>query len=398
MTSPRPLPGGWRWAALGEVCVEDRQAITSDDPDYAGMPYLGLEHIEAETGRILIGEDEARFSGSISNNFRFTNRHVLYGKLRPYLNKVALPEFDGRCTTEIIPLLPVEADRGWLAWFLRREETVEYAMRGKTGSRMPRAPMRDLMRLPLAFPPIEEQRRIVADLEARMEAAGRARSAAEAQLAAVLALPAALLRDAFTSRADRQRRAQRARLWRSARLGDVANIIMGQSPPSSTYRDTPDGLPFFQGKADFGAVHPVARKWCTEPIKVAYAGDILMSVRAPVGPTNLADTECCIGRGLAAIRAGAAVEQGFLLGALRAIEGEIASIGTGSTFQAISGKQLRATIIPLPPLDEQRRIVAGLEARMADAERARGAAEAQLAAAEALPSAILRGAFAGEAA
>ena len=207
MTSARPLPGGWRWAALGEVCVEDRQAITSDDPDYAGMPYLGLEHIEAETGRILIGEAEARFSGSISNNFRFTNRHVLYGKLRPYLNKVALPEFDGRCTTEIIPLLPVEADREWLAWFLRREETVEYAMRGKTGSRMPRAPMRDLMRLPLAFPPIEEQRRIVADLEARMEAAGRARSAAEAQLAAVLALPAALLREAFTSRADRQRRA-----------------------------------------------------------------------------------------------------------------------------------------------------------------------------------------------
>ena len=158
----------------------------------------------------------------------------------------------------------------------------------------------------------------------------------------------------------------------------------------------PDGLPFFQGKADFGAVHPVARKWCAEPIKVAHAGDILMSVRAPVGPTNLADTECCIGRGLAAIRAGAAVEQDFLLFALQAIEGEIAAAGTGSTFQAISGKQLRATIISIPPIDEQRRIVADLEACMAAAERARRAAEAQLTAAEALPSAILRIAFAGE--
>ena len=205
MTSQRPLPEGWRWAALGEVCVEDRQAITGDDPDYREMPYLGLEHIEPETGRILVSEDEARFSASISNNFRFTSRHVLYGKLRPYLNKVALPEFDGRCTTEIIPLRPIEADREWLAWFLRREETVEYAMRGKTGSRMPRAPMRDLMRLPLALPPIEEQRRVVADLEARTEAAERARRAAEAQLAAMLAMPAALLREAF--RADRQRRA-----------------------------------------------------------------------------------------------------------------------------------------------------------------------------------------------
>ena len=183
------------------MCVVDRKAITAEHPRYAELAYLGLEHIEAGTGRILISEDAARYSESISNNFLFTNQHVLYGKLRPYLNKVALPEFEGRCTTEIIPLLPTEADREWLAWFLRREETVEHAMRGRTGSRMPRADMPDLMRLSAYLPPIDEQRRIVADLERSMAAAERARRAAEAQLAAAEALPSAILRSAFAREA-----------------------------------------------------------------------------------------------------------------------------------------------------------------------------------------------------
>ena len=191
----------WGSGELGKMCVVDRKAITAEHPRYAELAYLGLEHIEAGTGRILISEDAARYSESISNNFLFTNQHVLYGKLRPYLNKVALPEFEGRCTTEIIPLLPTEADREWLAWFLRREETVEHAMRGRTGSRMPRADMPDLMRLSAYLPPIDEQRRIVADLERSMAAAERARRAAEAQLAAAEALPSAILRSAFAREA-----------------------------------------------------------------------------------------------------------------------------------------------------------------------------------------------------
>lgn len=181
--------------------------------------------------------------------------------------------------------------------------------------------------------------------------------------------------------------------WRWAALADIAEVVMGQSPPSTSYRDNPDGLPFFQGKADFGLVHPTPRKWCVDPKKVANAGDILISVRAPVGPTNVADAECCIGRGLAAIRAMDEMDQGFLLHALKTVESEIVSQSTGTTFQAISGKLLRAVRIPVPPLDEQQRIVAQLEEQMATAERARAAAQAQLAAIEAMPQALLREIF-----
>jgi len=191
------LPEGWQWARLGDVCEQERLGITRESPDYDRLPYLGLEHVEAETGRILIGLVTNGKSKTKSNNFRFTSEHVLYGKLRPYLNKVALPVFDGRCTTEIIPLKPIDIEREFLAWLLRRRETVDFAMTSKTGSRMPRTSMRDFMKMSFPLPPLDEQRRIVERLEVQLAAADRARRAAQAQLDALDALPAALLREMF---------------------------------------------------------------------------------------------------------------------------------------------------------------------------------------------------------
>ena len=82
--------------------------------------------------------------------------------------------------------------------------------------------------------------------------------------------------------------------WINTTLGNIAQLIMGQSPPGSTYNTKQKGMPFFQGKAEFGALYPVAEKWCTEPLKIAESGDVLMSVRAPVGSVNFADQKCCI--------------------------------------------------------------------------------------------------------
>ena len=143
-----------------------------------------------------------------------------------------------------------------------------------------------------------------------------------------------------------------------ARLPEVAQIIMGQSPPSDTYNEVGNGLPFFQGKAEFGEVSPIPRKWCANPKKIAEAGDILISVRAPVGPTNLAVERCCIGRGLAAIRADAnRLNLEYLRFFLRYAEPMLASMGQGSTFAAIGRTELASISMQLPPLDEQRRIV-----------------------------------------
>ena len=181
--------------------------------------------------------------------------------------------------------------------------------------------------------------------------------------------------------------------WRWVKLGEVCVIIAGQSPPGHTYRKKPEGLPFFQGKLDFGDRNPVAQVWCIEPTKIALPGDILISVRAPVGPTNLADQRCCIGRGLAAIRCGANVDREFLLSWLKLVQAVIAKTGSGSTFSAINRKNLEDIRLPLPPLAEQNRIVAILNQQMAAVERARADAEAQLEGAKALPAAFLRQVF-----
>lgn len=144
-------------------------------------------------------------------------------------------------------------------------------------------------------------------------------------------------------------------------LPEVAKLIMGQSPASSSYNTRGEGLPFFQGKTDFGDVYPTTRVWCTEPNKIAEANDILISVRAPVGPTNINTEKACIGRGLAAIRCSERIELKYMFYFLRFHEPQLARLGTGSTFEAISRDDLEEVKIPLPPLPEQQRIAAQLD-------------------------------------
>ena len=87
--------------------------------------------------------------------------------------------------------------------------------------------------------------------------------------------------------------------WEWEKIGNqnYFDLIMGQSPLSNTYNLNGVGLPFFQGKTEFSILHPVVNKYCSAPNRIAVKDDVLISVRAPVGPTNLADRECCIGRG-----------------------------------------------------------------------------------------------------
>lgn len=147
-----------------------------------------------------------------------------------------------------------------------------------------------------------------------------------------------------------------------AMLEEICAINMGQSPDSSTYNEDGNGLPFFQGNADFGEIYPAVRMWCSESTKIAREKDILISVRAPIGALNIANCECCIGRGLAALTVNEDIcAQEYLWHALSGKVDELNSKGTGSTFKAINKKTLSETEIPLPPIDEQRKIAAILD-------------------------------------
>ncbi|MBR3083832.1 MAG: restriction endonuclease subunit S [Oscillospiraceae bacterium] len=148
---------------------------------------------------------------------------------------------------------------------------------------------------------------------------------------------------------------------KKSKLKDCCTIIAGQSPESKYYNLTGDGLPFFQGKADFGDLYPSIRVYCSQPTKIAEKDDILLSVRAPVGPTNLAPCKVCIGRGLTAIRPSEILLTHYVLLFFRYFEAQLASKGTGTTFKAITQDVVKNLEIPIPLLPEQERIVARIE-------------------------------------
>lgn len=131
-------------------------------------------------------------------------------------------------------------------------------------------------------------------------------------------------------------------------LGNIAQIIAGQSPPSSEYNKNGDGVPFFQGKADFGHTNPVARSWTTKTTKLSVPDDILISVRAPVGSVNINNIDACIGRGLSAIRVNKNISRDYVYQYLKVNEKRISKMGVGSTFTAINQKDLASIEIPIP--------------------------------------------------
>lgn len=149
--------------------------------------------------------------------------------------------------------------------------------------------------------------------------------------------------------------------WVKTSIGESLIVVLGQSPASSSYNEEGNGEPFFQGKTEFGALYPTVRKWCTEPKKFAEKDSILVSVRAPVGPTNIAPFDCAIGRGLAALQPLAGCNTKYFLYLMRNFEKQLAALGTGTTFEAISGDVLKNFQIPLAPVAEQDLIVEKIE-------------------------------------
>lgn len=142
-------------------------------------------------------------------------------------------------------------------------------------------------------------------------------------------------------------------------INTLVDTIWGSSPDSKTYNDTGEGVPFYQGKTEFGDLYinaPVT--FCTAPVKMAKANAILMSVRAPVGAVNIATQDCCIGRGLASItpKEGKSTTM-FIYYALKYMEEDIDRLGTGSTFKAINKESYAKIQMPNAEISDQTKFV-----------------------------------------
>ena len=167
--------------------------------------------------------------------------------------------------------------------------------------------------------------------------------------------------------------------WENKQLGIAAEVVAGQSPVSKFYNKSGEGLPFYQGKKQFSERYIAdPDTWTTKVTKKALKGDILMSVRAPVGPVNFSTQEICIGRGLAAIRVNSELNKDYLFYFLLKHESEIVG-NSGAVFNSINKKQIEQIPIPSPPLSEQEEIVEVLDKAFAAIDQAKANIEQNIA-------------------
>lgn len=251
-------------------------------------------------------------------------------------------------------------------WFLANMDTLKSLGRATTIDYVSMSKLRDLN---LELPTLEKQRDIVEKLDSAFADIDLLEGNLELSDEKTNQLFQSLLSSAFSLTAGENKPSNTSRddlnLPKLVPLGTVAEVIAGQSPEGIYYNSNGQGVPFYQGKKEFGDKFLGApTTWTTKITKLAQSGDILMSVRAPVGPVNFATQEICIGRGLASIRASKLVNKDFLYYVLLHKQPEISG-NTGAVFDSINKEQIASIELPVPSLERQQEVVERLESAFA---------------------------------
>lgn len=357
----------WSHQPLAEVAPIDSVPVLPATRPNESFNYIALENIESETGRLL---DLRPTNGESikSNKFIFNTSHVLLGKLRPYLNKVVVPDSPGICSTDILPLRPRSGllTREFLALCLRSPDFIEYSRSKMEGTKMPRLRTPDLESYEIPIPPLAEQRRIVARVEAltrRLDQARQVRQAALAEAETILA-------SAVSKEMERD-----GKSGTSMELGQILTKVQyGTSVKASP---EPNGLPVIRmGNIQVGAIKTTDLKYLQlPPVEVERyrleKGDILINrtnSAALVGKAGLFNIEgdYLFASYLIRLRIDAAVaDPEFVNYVINSEEGQAYLRGQGKDAIGqtnINSGQIRKMPIRLPDLPHQRATVTGLNA------------------------------------
>ena len=245
--------------------------------------------------------------------------------------------FSGRC----LRVRPTElVDSLYLYYYFCLEETKQFVRNIAVGATMPSINTKLLGEVEIALPDLNNQKRIAAvlsSLDDKIENNQKLNDNLQQQAMALYA-------EMFLNSSDNN--------VTSGTLSDIAAITMGQSPSGSSYNEDGVGEVFYQGRAEFGFRFPKRRLFTTEPKRMAETGDVLLSVRAPVGDLNIAYERCCIGRGLGAIHSKTG-HSSFVLYTMFALRSQLDVFnGEGTVFGSINRDALNAIPIDIPPVTE----------------------------------------------
>ncbi|CAD0162187.1 restriction endonuclease subunit S [Streptococcus thermophilus] len=247
---------------------------------------------------------------------KFKKDDILIANIRPYLKKIWQADIEGGASSDVLVIRPNDlVDNNFLYYALTQDSFFEYVMKGSKGTKMPRGDKSQIMNFVIPDLDIDEQIKIgklLKSIDQKIQINNKINQELESM--AKTLYDYWFVQFDFPDQNGKPYRSSGGKMvynpelkreipegWGVEKLGNIANITMGQSPKGTSYNEVGEGMLFFQGSTDFGWRFPVARQYTTEPSRIAEEDDILLSVRAPVGTLNIADTRCCIGRGLAAI-------------------------------------------------------------------------------------------------
>jgi restriction endonuclease S subunit len=275
----------------------------------------------------------------------------------------------------------------YLALFLSQYKIQNY-LRTQGSATMPALNFGQLKTVDIFFPKsLEEQQNIVAKLDQAFAAIDQAKANIEKNIANAKELFQSKLNQIFS---------QKGEGWEIKNIRDIAIVTAGQSPEGKYYNENGVGLPFYQGKKEFTEKYiGEAKVWTEKITKEALEGDVLMSVRAPVGPINFATQKCCIGRGLASIRVKENFDKDFLFYYFKNIENQLTG-NTGAVFNSINKSQIEQIQITYPDIVEQRNVVSKVNKLQEQTNLLVFKYNQKLANLEELKKSILEKAFKGE--
>jgi type I restriction enzyme S subunit len=357
----------WPTARLGSIAEIVREGV---DPSRisTGTNYVGLENILSDGS---ISEAVRVDAGDLaSTKFAFTEQHILFGKLRPYLRKTARPTFAGICSTDIIPIAPTKrVAKDFLFHFLRTDEVVSKATTMSSGANLPRISPKHLIDFEIPLPPLDEQRRIAAILD-QADALRRKRREA---LSYIGRLPSSLFADTFGKYGAAER----------CKLEDVCDLITDGTHYTPTYADS--GVVFLSAKnvttgyIDWNNVKNIPISLHNELRKrvAPRRGDVLLAKNGTTGVAALVDQDLAfdIYVSLALVRAGKRIIPEFLLSAINAesTQRQFKSALKGIGVSNLHLIDIRNTKIPCPLLSAQEAFVQQLRRIEFSRERALGA-------------------------